>query len=185
MTKVFIGGSRAVSRINSVLTEKLDHFMARGCRILVGDAKGADKAVQQYLHEREYRNVLVYCTDSCRNNLGMWETKHITGPGRDRDFAYYAAKDAAMAQESDCGVMLWDGKSKGTLNNIQALVDMGKKTLVYFAPQRAFHRITGEADLAALLLLCDGTSIEQAQHRIRRALPTGKQIPLGEVATRT
>jgi hypothetical protein len=40
-----------------------------------------------------------------------------------------------MAQDAQCGVMLWDGKSKGTLNNIQELLSAGKKTLVYFAPE--------------------------------------------------
>jgi hypothetical protein len=42
--------------------------------------------------------------------------------GRSKDFAYYAAKDLAMAQDAKCGVMLWDGRSKGTLNNIQNLL---------------------------------------------------------------
>jgi hypothetical protein len=38
---VFIGGSRAVSKLNAVIREKLDELIARGCTILVGDASVA------------------------------------------------------------------------------------------------------------------------------------------------
>jgi len=50
---VFIGGSRAVSKLNVPLRARLDEFLRRGDTILIGDANGADKAVQQYLAERE------------------------------------------------------------------------------------------------------------------------------------
>ena len=48
--------------------------------ILVGDANGADKAVQQHVASRRYEHVLVYCMDECRNNIGApWI------PGRNQD----------------------------------------------------------------------------------------------------
>ena len=37
---VFIGGSRAVSKLNAVIRERFDDFIKRGCTILVGDANG-------------------------------------------------------------------------------------------------------------------------------------------------
>jgi hypothetical protein len=89
MMRVFIGGSsRAVSRLNSIIREKLDDLISRNCQILVGDANGADKAVQQHFLDRGYRNVTIYCMDRCRNNLGAWPLKHITQPGGAKDFAY-------------------------------------------------------------------------------------------------
>ena len=54
---------------------------------------------------------------------------------------YFAQKDLAMAREARCGVMFWDGKSKGTLNNIHNLLHEQKKVLVYLASERAFHKI--------------------------------------------
>lgn len=36
--KIFIGGSRAVSRINQVVRARLDEFIRRGDFILIGDA---------------------------------------------------------------------------------------------------------------------------------------------------
>jgi hypothetical protein len=42
-----------------------------------------------------------------------------------------------MAHDAKCGMMLWDGKGKGTLNNIQQIIGAGKKALVYLAPEKA------------------------------------------------
>jgi hypothetical protein len=54
-----------------------------------------------------------------------------------------------MAREAKCGLMLWDGKSKGTLNNILNLTAAEKRTAVYFAPTRDFHVLASPADLQA------------------------------------
>lgn len=178
MTKVFIGGSRAVSRLNSAIREKLDDFISRHCAILIGDANGADKAVQEHFADRQYQHVLVYCMDRCRNNVGDWPTKHVEAPGMRKDFAYYAAKDLAMAQDAKCGVMLWDGKSKGTLNNVQQLLSQGKKALVYLAPERTFHKLSTMQDIEALLGRCDSDSVQEAQRQIRAKLPVVHQLPV-------
>jgi len=116
VTSVFIGGSRAVSRLNDTIREQLENRIERGCQILIGDANGADRAVQQYFADRGYRNVTVFSADSCRNNIGGWPQRKVHRDRPRRDFAYYAAKDVAMAQAAKCGVMLWDGKSKGTFH---------------------------------------------------------------------
>ncbi len=42
---VFIAGSRALSRLNAPIRDRIDDLLKRGCTILVGDANGADKAV--------------------------------------------------------------------------------------------------------------------------------------------
>lgn len=175
MTSVFIGGSRAVSRLNSVIREKLDHLIARNCAIYVGDANGADKAIQQHFADRRYPYVTVYCMERCRNNIGAWPTKRISYSGKPRDFAYYAAKDLAMAQDAKCGVMLWDGRSKGTLNNIQNLLHMGKKTLVYLGIGKAFHKLSSDEDLQRLLDRCDLTAVASAQRQIKNKLSVHDQ----------
>jgi hypothetical protein len=178
MTTVFIGGSRAVSRLNGVIRDKLDDLIKRQCMIFVGDANGADKAVQRHFASRGYEYVLVYCMDHCRNNLGKWPAKHVQTPSERTGFAYYAAKDLAMAHDAKCGLMLWDGKSKGTLNNIQQMITAGKKALVYLAPERTFHKLSTEQDLYDLLQRCDQSAIRQAQQQIRTKLPTTDQLPL-------
>jgi len=178
MTIVFIGGSRAVSRLPSIVRDKLDDLIKRNCTILVGDANGADKAVQQHFAQRGYAHVIVYCMDHCRNNMGGWPTKHMSRRDARKDFAYYAVKDAAMADDARCGVMLWDGKSKGTLNNIQHLTGAGKKTLVYFAPEKTFHKLTSEHELSLLLQRCNQEDLQVAQRNIKAKIPGVNELPL-------
>src|SRR5579863_4591204 len=137
--KVFIGGSRSVSKLNPIIRERLDDFIKRSCTILIGDASGADKAVQTFFASRQYTNVIVFCMEECRNNVGEWPTRNVQPPKGSRGFSYYAAKDFVMAEEAQCGVMLWDAKSKGTLQNMLNLIAAGKRTLVYFAPAKEFH----------------------------------------------
>ena len=81
---------------------------------MVGDANGADKAVQQYLSQKGYKRVIIFCTEgTCRNNLGNWPTRTIRAenPAR-RDFEFYRAKDRAMTEEADYGLMLWEKSVK-------------------------------------------------------------------------
>jgi len=172
MTSVFIGGSRAVTRLNNLILAKLDELIVRQCVIFVGDANGADKVVQKHFADRGYEQVVVYCMDGCRNNIGNWPSKNVRRPSSRKDFAYYAAKDHAMAQDASCGIMLWDGKSKGTLNNIQRLVASGKKTLVYLATENAFHKIVTEPEFEALLQRCDPNAVQRAQQEIIAKLAT-------------
>jgi hypothetical protein len=50
--------------------------------------------------------------------------------------------------------MLWNGESKGTLNNIINLLDNNKKTLVYFTPQNDFVCIDSFEKLDLLIGFC-------------------------------
>jgi adenine-specific DNA-methyltransferase len=168
---VFIGGSRSVSKLNAPLRERLDDFIRRGDTILIGDANGANKAVQQYLADCDYRKVIVFCMQECRNNIGAWPTRSVKPPSDRKDFSYYAAKDFIMAEEAKCGVMLWDAKSKGTLQNMLNLVGAGKRTLVYFAPTKDFHVLASEQDLQILLARCEKRDLETAVRRLDLKTP--------------
>jgi hypothetical protein len=140
--RVFIAGSRAISRLNSEIRERLDNMIRQNFTILVGDANGADKAMQQYLHQGGYREVLVYCMETCRNNVGNWPTRpHTAKPSTKRDRHYYGIKDAAMAEDATCGFMLWDGESKGTLTNVINLLNAHKKCLLYLDTKKVFFKL--------------------------------------------
>lgn len=140
MTKVFIGGSRRASRLNEHVHERLDNIMARGFPIIIGDANGADRAVQQYLHSKHYRNVEVFCSgENCRNNVGDWRTRHIPVAADKRGAQFYSAKDRIMAQEATVGLMMWDGKSIGTLLNLFRLLNLNKKAVVYAVREKSFR----------------------------------------------
>jgi hypothetical protein len=112
---VFIGGSRNVSRLSPQAKERLNNVIQVNARVIVGDANGADKAVQKFLSEREYPWVTVFCSgDECRNNVGHWDTRHIDAPKNAKGIDFDAAKDRVMAREADYGLMIWTGKAPST-----------------------------------------------------------------------
>jgi hypothetical protein len=84
-----------------------------------------------------------------------------------------------MSQEAGCGLMLWDGKSKGTLQNMLRLIGAQKPTLVYFAPNKDFYRLTGEADLQGLLAKCRKSDLDLAARGLGLKYPlTQSHLPL-------
>ena len=152
MTKVFIGGSRRVTRLNADVQRRIDKIIEQGFPILVGDANGADKAVQTYLRSRRYNKVDVFCTaGDCRNNVGDWPIRTVPAPAGSRGFDYYAGKDDRMAEEASVGLMVWDGKSVGTLMNMARLLRRGKRVVVYIVPDKRFVTLSNRADWERLV----------------------------------
>ena len=172
MKSVFIGGSRRLSRLNAEVRGRLDDVMAKQLAVVIGDANGADKAVQSYLMESRFPHVRVFCTGGgCRNNLGNWTLVAIKPPHRTRDFEYFTAKDAAMAEEADYGLMLWDGESAGTLVNVARLVSAGKPVVLYTAPSRSFLTLRTRTDLEQLLGGCPDEVRGRVTHYISQHAP--------------
>jgi hypothetical protein len=71
-----------------------------------------------------------------------------------------------MAVEADYGFMLWDGVSKGTLNNILNLLERGKKVVVYFNPARECLTLRQIADVIPLLEHCPKTAMKEFEYKI-------------------
>jgi hypothetical protein len=152
VVKVFIAGSRSLTRINDALRERLDRIIAEGHDVLVGDANGADKAVQSFFAERNYRQVTVFWTGGrCRNNVGGWPVLAVAPPaGVHSGYDFYAVKDREMASVATHGLMVWDGESRGTFANIRTLVAAEKPVVVYLGPDQLFVTVKTGADLDAL-----------------------------------
>ena len=147
-------------------------MVEKGFQILVGDANGADKAIQRYLAEKAYRNVVVHCMENhCRNNIGNWPTRQVPAPRDARGFAYYSLKDRAMVEIAEYALMLWDGKSKGTINNIVALSRRNKPTVVYIAPSRSFQTVRAFEDLKRVLEKGDPKSVERLVDELQLEVP--------------
>lgn len=173
MSKVFFGGSRKMGKLSQSAKERTDNIIAKGYLILLGDANGADKAMQKYLSEKNYRNVLVFCMGNvCRNNLGKWKTRNVHSSRSNKDFNYYSTKDVIMSDEADYGFMLWDGKSKGTLSNVLNLYERNKKVLVYFSPSKSFYTVKDKQDISKLLKHCDSDSLK----KFDQVLEIGRRI---------
>ena len=140
VVKVFVGGSRAVVRLPAPVLERLDPIIGKALPVVIGDAHGADKAVQEYFSARGYRNVEIFCAGSAaRNNIGGWRLRIIETRSLRGTVDFYTAKDRAMTDEATVGLMVWDGKSAGTLLNVLRLLGQQKNVVVYAVPDVQFH----------------------------------------------
>lgn len=168
MKKVFFGGSRKIGRLSQTIRERADNIIAKGYVVLIGDANGADKAMQRYLADNAYRKVIVFCSgNNCRNNLGDWETRFVTSNREKKDFLFYAEKDKKMSNEADYGFMLWDGESKGTLNNVLNLLERNKYILVYFSPEKQFITLKKLQDIDILLHKCKPDAVQRFDRTLK------------------
>ena len=123
--KVFISGSISIKILPKVAKEKLDSIIEKNLTVLVGDANGVDKLIQEYLRNKSYQNVYVYYAgSSIRNNLANWHVVNV--PSNLTGRALYTQKDKKMALDADYGMMIWDGKSQGTKANIDEMSKYGK-----------------------------------------------------------
>ena len=173
MKTVFIGGSRKLSRLNEQIRSKLAEITERKLHVLVGDANGADRAVQAQLRDWGYESVTVFFVGSApRNNEGAWPTERVavsaSAGGRD----YYGAKDVVMARTAEAGLMIWDGESKGTLANVKNLVREHKPVAVYVSKQRRFRNVRSEAELRELSSL-DSSERASSESEAHPELPLG------------
>ena len=168
MTTVFVAGSRNLGRLNDEVRKRLSNLISEDFRILVGDANGADKAVQKYLVENAYEKVVVYCSGNrCRNNLGSWTASFVSVDKSKKGREFYAEKDKKMAEDADYGLMIWDGKSAGTLNNVLELLKRNKKTLIYFSPSREFLSVSEPSQITSLLKRCPPEAVEKIRKKVR------------------
>ncbi|MDD2234620.1 MAG: hypothetical protein PHV03_06890 [Desulfitobacteriaceae bacterium] len=135
--KVFVAGPRAVRALNKNITNVLSNMIEKQLTILLGDATGVDRLVQKYFAAVKYPNVYIYASDGkARNNMGNWSVHKVEVPKNAKGFNYYVQKDIQMAQDADNGFMIWNGKSKGTLNNIMNLAAQNKKVMIYLIPAK-------------------------------------------------
>jgi len=151
MSTVFVGGSRRISRVNALLVNRLENIVTNKLDIIIGDANGFDRAAQTFFHGLGYRSVTVYCTNGkCRNNVGHWPIYIVNFQGRGRGREFYTAKDDAMIQDADYGLFAWDGKSKGTIRNVEIMAKEGKPSAIYVSSARMFTAIRSVNDLQNL-----------------------------------
>lgn len=168
MSKIFFGGSRSLGRLNPAITTRLRNVIANNHTVLIGDASGVDKAIQSFFATEGYRNLVVYCMDGdCRNNVGDWRVKSIDSCGKKKDFAYFAMKDAQMSADADYGFMIWDGESKGTLNNVLNLIQQGKSALVYRSASQEFLQINAMDDVVCLVAGCSAEVMDYLNKKIK------------------
>ncbi|MBL8029403.1 MAG: hypothetical protein JNL74_23470 [Fibrobacteres bacterium] len=152
MKKIFLGGSQKVASLPTDILRLLEKHISEGDIFILGDADGADKKFQEFLFTAGCHKVTVYCTNGeARYNKGMWPLQNVSLDRNKKDFKYYTEKDRIMAINADSGIMVWDGESKGTINNVLNLLEMRKTAVVANSLTGECCLISTTADLHALV----------------------------------
>lgn len=168
MKTVFISGSIKIRTLKADFVDRLANIASSDdLRVIVGDANGADKSVQNALKDRGAECVEIYCTgDQPRNNIGGWATRKISSDAPRGTREYYTAKDRAMAEIADFGLMAWDGKSTGTLSNVLELLRRGKYSVVFIHKAGQFVTIKKTDDIEDLLTIMTDDARREADQKI-------------------
>ncbi|MDR6584219.1 hypothetical protein HBH1_01956 [Herbaspirillum sp. BH-1] len=152
MTTVFIGGSITIRHLDAKVQDRIMNIVHQKFDVIVGDADGADASIQQFLADQRYQHVTVFCTGNVpRNNIGQWAIHQVKSYHSPGSRAYFTAKDLAMAEAADSGLMIWDAKSTGTLSNVIELLSRKKYSLAFVDKLKSFHAIKSVEALEQLL----------------------------------
>lgn len=133
MSTVFISGSIAIKSIPRSVEGSINRIIDQNIKINIGDADGIDSIVQNYCKRRNYSNVTVYSIcSSPRYKVPSFNKKYIlVDAGLKKERERQKEKDSAMTTESDFSLVIWDGKSKGSYQNILRAIESNKKVKVY------------------------------------------------------
>ena len=155
MKSIFIAGPRAIKKLDNKVLLKLKNFEEKGFLIYVGDASGVDTLIQTFYHNLSYNNVNIFASNGkARNNLGNWRINAVAVDKSIKGFEFYVQKDKAMAEKADLGFMIWNGKSKGTLNNIINLRKKSKYIMLFLTTKKEFFEIKTDEDLLNIIRIC-------------------------------
>ena len=166
---VFIAGSITIKELDPQVKTRIDRVLFSPMEIVVGDAKGADTVIQQYMLDCNAPNeqVTVFCSGTKpRNNLGSWPTIQVKTdhPFGSREF--FTAKDLRMASIADYGLMIWDSKSTGTLSNVIELLSRNKKSVVFINNLKTFKKVNDVVSLEDLVTHMSARDKQTANQKI-------------------
>ncbi len=135
MKKVFISGSISLKALPNIVKKSLQTIQEKNIHVLVGDAKGIDSLIQEYFSKKLYFNLTI-CSiykipRHCKNNnfktILIDVDMDIKSERKKQE-----KKDEYMSLNSDYSFIVWDGKSKGSFNNIQRAIKYDKLLKVYY-----------------------------------------------------
>ena len=113
----------------------LDTSIKRNTKIVVGDAPGIDRQVQDYLKKNKYKNVDVYSPGTQARYLASkyFGSKLVDASEFEKGSKeWLAKKDIEMTNIATKGLaIILDEGSSATRKNIERLADQGKKCLIY------------------------------------------------------
>lgn len=123
-------------RLPKQITKEIDSAISKHDKIIVGDAPGIDRQVQNYLNNKKYDNVVVYGPGKEVRYLAnnKWQTNLVDAPEYEvNSKEWLAKKDEEMAKAADYGIaiVLENGGASATRNNVDRLIQQNKDVKVY------------------------------------------------------
>ncbi|MBO7450605.1 MAG: hypothetical protein J6U54_09565 [Clostridiales bacterium] len=129
------GGKYQRKKLPKAVRKEIDKAIRSKQKIVVGDAPGIDRQVQDYLKSKDYNYVEVYGPGKqVRYSANSkWKTNAIDAPEFE-EFTkeWLAKKDIAMSEVSEHGLaIILDEGSSATRRNIDRLIEQNKDVKVY------------------------------------------------------
>ena len=119
---------------------KIDSYISKGNKIVVGDAPGIDRQVQNYLKKKNYDNVEIYSPGiKVRYTANKkWKSNLVDAPEFEPGSPeWLAKKDKIMNLVSNEGLaIILDKGSQATRNNVKRFIEENKDVSVYELSQR-------------------------------------------------
>jgi len=149
---LFISGSLSIRQLPACVMKRLGVIIDQELPVMIGDAPGADAAVQRFLADCGVRHVTVFCGGANpRNNIGVWPVRQVQADAAPGTRAFHSAKDREMSGLAGAGVVVWDGVSQGSHANIRRLCERGRHVLVYLRPKDRIVTLSTDAERMAFL----------------------------------
>ena len=147
MKKVFISGSINLSILPNLVEESLNTIQNKNIKVLVGDAKGIDTLIQDYFSKNRYLNLdicSIYKIPRNKRNNNFNTILIEVDMDIPSERKKQEKKDEYMSVNADYSFVIWDGKSKGSFNNIHRALENHKLLKVYYTKD---HRFLEEKEL--------------------------------------
>lgn len=142
--RVFISGSSKTQtedspyyrkELNKELVDYVDSLLRDNADIIVGDAPGIDRQIQDYLNSKDYANVYVYGPGANLRYLAndKWSKNPIPAPEfEEGSKEWLAKKDLAMEKASTEGLaVILDEGAAATRKNVERLIENNKDVKIY------------------------------------------------------
>ena len=165
---IYLAGSRvgvSTGRLPQSVRDRVGTIVRRGMRVVIGDANGADRALQMLLRELGHKDVSVVVGGSGRvRNLADpdWPVERIGASSPLTGRALMTLKDEAMGERATHGLMVWsdvytnrfgrESVSSGTLRNVWQLLSAGKPVALFYVPAGRFFDLKSLDDYEDLVL---------------------------------
>jgi len=138
--KLLLMGSSAfkAKELPIEVKERMDKAIARGMKIIVGEAPGANRIYQDYLKAKGYRNVVVGHAIRLRYNAGNWKDVQYGKKLKERE--------RNMIEDCDSAIVIWMNNSSVIAKNLELLKRLGKPTYLYECSSETNEVRAGEID---------------------------------------